>query len=166
MGSLETIPDIPVNIDPGLFAHLKAMKNAMLNLQASVIPPDPPTNFKVTPAPGANLIQFTRSNGTGYSVYVNTVPSLNGATRYDLGNSNSYTHNVGKAGVALYYYVVALIGQLVSNPAGPILSTTAALNAVITLPIAPPASQTPTTSNETGNEVPGVPSGQQYQVDL
>jgi hypothetical protein len=166
MDSLTTIANIPMSFTPEQQMWAQSIVSAIKNLQTSVVPPAPPTNFTVTPKAGGNIIQFTRSDGDSYSVYRNTVPNLNGAQRFDLGLGNEYVDDVGAGAIKLYYWVRAKLGQLTSTRVGPISGTTLALGTAITPPTPPPGSQTPTSSNEDNQVIPGFPSGGTYQEDL
>lgn len=86
--------------------------NAIDNLQAALLPPGTVTNLRVTPQPGGNLIDFTRSDGESYTLYINTTASVNLSERVRLGQSNRYTHTIGLGGVKYYYAVKANKGAL------------------------------------------------------
>jgi hypothetical protein len=164
--SLVAIGNIPSSFPPDQRDFLQTLVDAVKNTQPTVVPPKAPTNLQVTAAPGSNIVQFTRSDGDTYALYKNSAPSKNGATRVDLGRANQYVDNVGAAGVLVFYWVVAKLGPLTSASAGPVSATTAALNAVITPPVAPNASQTPTLSNIDHQVIPGHPSMGAYNEDL
>jgi hypothetical protein len=163
---MRTIGNIPTSFSPEEQAFLQTLIDAVKTKQPSVVPPAPPTNLKATAGPGINIVQFTRSDGDTYALYRSTQPSLNGATRIDLGRANHYTDNVGAAGVLVFYWILAKTGQQQSIVVGPVKQTTLALTASVTPPAPPAGSQTPARSDTDNQIVPGHPSQNTYQEDL
>src|SRR5438034_225435 len=145
--SLVTIGNIPVSFTWEQQQFLQTLVDAVKRLQPVVVPPAAPTNLRVIPQGGGNIVQFTRSDGDGYVLYRNTVPSLNGARRIDLGRSNQYVDDVGAGAVEVFYWIAAKLGQLSSIIVGPVSGTTLALGTGITPPPLVPSSQYPATSD-------------------
>jgi hypothetical protein len=157
--ALQSIPEVPLSSDQARYLFDTAIRNALMGLlQTSVIPPAQVTNLQVTPGPGSNLVQFTRSDGDSFTLYWNTSASLNGATRVDLGTANRYSDNIGIAAVKRYYWVVSRLSGLESTPAGPVAGTTLALNAPLVPVAASPAAAIQAPSNETNENVPVQPT--------
>lgn len=164
MGRPQGIPEVPGTNDwAGLRRHLVEMRQAMLRLQGSVIPPDQVNNLKATAQAGAVIVHFTRSDGDAYVLYWNTTPSMNGATRIDLGLANSYVDEIGKEDITRYYWVKVKKGQMESAVSGPVSAKTLALTATITPPVPPPGSRQPARSDETGQVEPGRPTSGHYE---
>lgn len=161
-----TIGNIPTSFTQEQQMFIQSLVSAIKSLQPTVIPPTPPSNLKVTPKAGGNIIQFTRSNGDTYALYKNQQPTLNLATRVDLGRASQYVDDVGAADITVFYWIFAKTGQLISTVVGPTSGKTLALNATITPPTPPPASQTPTHSDTDNQVVPGRPGLQVFNEDL
>lgn len=137
---------------------------AIQNLQASFIPPSLVTNLRVTPQPGGNLVDFTRSDGDSYTLYINTTGSIDLATRVRLGTSNRYTHAVGVAGVKYYYAVKANKGALAGDVSPWVSGTTLGLAIPAANPTPPPATEFPFLDQETNSVEVAIPSGSDYQT--
>src|ERR1041385_1324446 len=106
--ALTNIPEVPMTVSQDLYWFLKELRNAVIaNVQSSVIPPRPVINLTVTPGPGSNFIQFTRPDGDRYVLYAHDISQLDGATRFDLGLANTFTHDIGKASEKRFYWVKA-----------------------------------------------------------
>lgn len=159
---LDGIPEAPHDLPWHWREAWNAMRNAILELRPSQIPPTPPTNVTVTPMAGGNLVQFTRSDGDQYVLYWNDIPSVNGSIRIDLGQANEYLHEIGAVGVRIYYWIKAKKGQMESVLSGVKTGTTLALGTVVVPPEPPAASEFPVTSDETGEILPGRPTSQGY----
>lgn len=155
--SIEGLPEVPLNVDPQLRRYLVAMRNAMVQIHSSVVPPGVVTNLRVTPFALGNKIEFTRSDAAHYILYWNNIADLPTANPVDLANAASYDHNVGAAGQTRYYWVKGKKGDMESDPAGPVVGVTLAVGAVIVPSAPPPPTATPTTSNETDRIVSGKP---------
>lgn len=136
--------------------------NQIENLQAALIPPSMVSNFRVTPAAGSNIIDFTRSDGDAYTLYINSTASVNGATRIDLGIANRYTDDLGQGSIKRYYAVKAKKGNVGGTLSGWVSGTTLALGTPITTPTPPAATQFPFTDQETDSTQVAIPSGVQY----
>lgn len=164
-GRPQGIPEVPPTAEwQQLRRFLVESRNALKRLEASVVPPKQPSNLVATGKAGGVVVQFTRSDGDTYILYVSKTKSFTVATRIDLGMAAEYTHDIGAADETRYYWVKAKKGQLESLPTGPVGATTLALAVEITPPEPPPASQTPTRSDETGEVEPGRPTGSTYEV--
>jgi hypothetical protein len=157
------IREVPRNLDPAHREFLTQMRNAIKRLENTVVLPQPATNLKVTPKAGGNVIQFTRSDGDAYILYLSDTPSINGARRFDLGLAAEYTDEIGQETFTRYYWIKVKKGQMESAMIGPISGTTLALDAVIAPPIPPPPAQTMTRSDETDDLEVGRPTSSIYE---
>lgn len=126
------------------------------------IPATPVNNLRVTPQPGGNLIDFTRTDGESYTLFINTTPSLNLATLVELGTSNRYTHAVGIGAVKYWYTVKTNKGNLV----GPFSlwkdGTTLAVGTPAAAVVPPAATEFPFQDQETDSVAVTVPAGVDY----
>lgn len=156
------IPEVPGNLDPNLKNFLSAVRKALKRLEPSVIPPNSISNLTATAKAGGAIIQFTRSDADAYILYRNTLKTLNGAVRIDLGLANSYTDETGIAAQKVYYWVKSKKGSMESEPFGPVNATTLALNIGIVAPVQPPGSQQQSYSDETSQLEPGRPTATRY----
>jgi hypothetical protein len=104
------IPEVPKNIDRPLYAFLSALRRGLLEMSASVSPPDAVTNLKATGKAGGIIIEFTRSDADSYTLLRNASKKLDGATQVDLGNSNRYVDEVGASVTTMYYWIRAKNG--------------------------------------------------------
>jgi len=158
------IPEIPYDVsDPiALRRSLSEMRNALLRIESSRQPPAAPTNLAVTPVAGGNVVQFTRSGADRYILYASKNADIGNAVAIDLGLAVQYQDDVGKSAVARYYWVKGIRGDMSSDFAGPVTGTTLALTTEATLPAAPPAFSSPTTSDATGKTTDGSGGGRQY----
>lgn len=128
MADLSSLPKVPQTQDPALNDYLQRLHAYVTALGTSAQAPGLPTNLSVTPVAGGNVIQFTRSNGITFNLYLGSTPNRAGATQVGLGSANTYTDTVGQGGVARYYWVEALNQQgLSSGITGPKSGTTLAL---------------------------------------
>jgi hypothetical protein len=162
-GQVLGIPEVPTNVEPQLRRFLVEIRKAIKRLEPSVVAPAQVSNMTATAKAGGAIIQFTRSDGDSYVLYRNTVASLNGSVRIDIGMANSYTDEIGVAAQKIFYWIKAKKGGMEGVPVGPVTATTLALNATITLPTAPPGSQQPTRSDENGQVEPGRPTSTTYE---
>lgn len=112
---------------------------------------------------GANLIEFTRSDGDNYVLYWNTRPSIDMATRVDLGQSNRYVDQLGAGSVQRWYAIKPKKARLEGDVSVWVTATTLALGVAITPPTPPPASQNPVTDQQTDSVEVGYPTAGQYQ---
>lgn len=136
--------------------------NAIENLQSAFIPPTTVTNLRATPQPGGNLVDFTRSDGESYTLYINTSPSINLSERVRLGASNRYQHNVGIAALTYYYAVKANKGSLSGEVSPWVSGTTLGLGTPAANVVPPPATEFPFQDQETEAVEVAVPSGTEF----
>lgn len=163
-GRPQGIPEVPSGIDPTVRRYLMEIRKAIKRLEGSVIPPRPVTNLRATAKAGGVILQFTRSDGDTYILYWNSTAGINGATRIDLGLANEYVDEIGDEGVKRYYWIKVKKGQMESEMAGPVYATTLALDAEITPPTRPPASENLIKSDETGEYHPSRPTATTHEV--
>jgi len=152
-------PNFPSGVPLDVDNFNRWVVNAISNLQSAFIPPTTVTNLRVTPQPGGNLIDFTRSDGESYTLYINTTGSVNLATHVQLGTANRYTHSVGKAGILYYYAVQAFKGSLAGEVSPWISGTTLGLAVPAAQPDPPPATEFPFVDQETDAVAVTVPDG-------
>lgn len=155
-------PTLPVGVPLDQQSFNLWVWNAINNLQTALLPPSTVTNLRVTPQPGGNLIDFTRSDGDTYTLYINSTPSINGAERVRIGASNRYNHNVG-IGAVLFYYAVKAVKGVVNGEVSPWVSgTTLGLAVAAAAVEALPATEFPFLDQETDATEIAVPSGGEY----
>ena len=138
--------------------------STLTNLSSQLTAPSLVSNLRVTPQPGGNLIDFTRSDGDAYTLYLNTTASIDLATRVQLGTSNRYTHAVGVGGQLYYYAVRANKGNLAGSVSGWIAGTTLAVGtpAVAVTPL--PATEFPFKDQETDSTEAAYPVGPRFET--
>lgn len=158
--------EVPINplADPLATRELLVwLRNAVMEIQQSLIPPNQVTNVRATAMEGAVLIEFTRSDGDQYVLYWNTRPSINMAVRVDLGESNRYVDQMGAGTITRWYAIKAKKGRIEGDVSTWVSATSLALGTVIVPPTPPASTQTPVTDQETGAIEIGYPTGGQYQ---
>lgn len=158
---MQAIPEVPNDIlnGPRLRAFLVSMRNAIVDMQQGIQPPDPPSNFTVTPAAGANILNFTRSaNAEKFIVYWNSTADFGSANAVDIGLAAQWTDNVGAGAIARYYWIKAKRNSIDSVIVGPQTATTLALGVAIT-PVEPPVASDQLVVNDQGDLVPGINRG-------
>lgn len=155
-------PALPrgVPLDQQLFNQW--LLNQVTALQAAMIPASMVTNLRVTPVAGGNLVDFTRSDGDAYTLYVNSTPSVNNSLRVDLGVANRYTDDLGQGSIKRYYAVKAKKGTVPGTLSGWVSGTTLALGTPIVTPEPPPATAFPFTDQQTDSVEIAVPAGGEY----
>lgn len=136
--------------------------NAIENIRIQLIPPTLVSNLRATPQPGGNLIDFTRSDGDQYTLYINTTPSIDLATRVRLGSSNQYLHSVGIGAVRYYYAVRTSKGSLSGEVSAWVSGTTLALGTPAASVTPPPATEFPFTDQETEAVEVAIPTGIEF----
>ena len=156
------MPEIPGGLSLDMDRFLRGMRTAFINLQNALLPPTIVSNLRATPAAGANIVDFTRSDGDAYTLYVNATASVDGSLRVDLGTANRYTDDLGQGGIKRYYAVKAKKGSVIGTLSGWVSATTLALGTAITTPVPPPATEFPFLDQETDSTEVSVPSGGQY----
>lgn len=133
------LPSVPYDLDPRLRIFLQEVKNAIESTSPDTEPLDTVTNLRVTPIAGGNKIQFTKSNGEAYTLYIGTTQDITQAYAQGIGSQSEYDHIVAAAAVTRYYWVVTnATNKKDSLPAGPISGTTLALNTPVVIPTPPP----------------------------
>lgn len=155
MIKLKTVPqDLPVHHQQ----FLTDLRNAVLELQGSHSPANIPTNLKVTPVAGGNVVQFTRgTNAAGHTLYMASFPNFAAATPVQLGQNAQHIDSVGIGGVLRYYWVRSFDGTgKGSTLVGPISSRTLALGATATVSKPPPPSSPLAVDATTGQLVGGI----------
>lgn len=144
-------------MDENFVNFLRTIREIAVEVRKSLLPPGTVTNFRVTPLSGANQIDFTRTDGDAYFLYMNTTPSLNLAVIVDLQLSNKYTDIIGAGSIKRWYMVKALKGRLEGGPSNWLSGTTLALNTPIVPPEPPPASEDTSLNQE--SDIPAVITG-------
>ncbi len=142
------------------------VRNTLVGLQAAMIPPDTPSNVRATAVAGGIQVDFTRSDGDNYILYRNTTPSVNGATRIELGTANVYTDDFGAGSVLRYYTVLAKKGNVIAAPSPWVSATSLALGTPITPPTPPPPTYFAFTDDETEGEAQATIASQGDYVGI
>lgn len=134
------LPEVPRTEDAALYDYLTKLHAAVTPLISAAQPPNLPSSFTVTPIAGGNVVQFSRSNGVSFNLYLSNTPDRSAATQQNLGTGNSWTDNVGVGAVKRYYWVEALNQSGVSSGVvGPKSGVTLALGATATVPFVRPS---------------------------
>ena len=162
MGADFGLPTLPMGVPLDQQRFNEGVLSALKNLQSALIPPTMVSNMRVTPIAGGNIIDFTRSDGESYTLYINTTGSINGAQRIDLGLANRYTNDLGQGGITRYYAIEAKTGNVHGSLSPWVAGTTLALGTAITTPTPPPATEFPFMDQETDATEVAVPSGIDY----
>lgn len=156
------VPDVPRgNLERMNFDRWT--RNTLLDVQAALLQATVVSNLRATALAGAVQIDFTRSDGDAYVLYINSVPSINMATRVDLGTANLYVDQIGAGSILRYYGIVAMKGRVVGDLSPWVAQTTLALGVAITPPDPPPATETPFTDQETDSVAVQLPDGPDYR---
>jgi hypothetical protein len=144
--------------DPSSPEFLNWVRNELLRMQQALVPPDVVTNVRVTALPGSNQVDFTRSDGDSYILYINKTASINGAVRIELGLANSYVDEIGSGAVKRFYAVKAKKGNVEGVVSPWLAQTTLGLATSAVAPPPPPATQFAYTDQETDSVGVGVPN--------
>lgn len=158
MAQIPKIRATPVTSDPALAGWMDDVAKAIGAMASATPPPQPISNLQATPVAGGVVVGFTRSNATNFRLYSSSTNSRIGAQITDLGSNNQWTDNLGKGGVARWYWVEALSptsGQP-SSIVGPVHATSLALGTPAT--VTPPAQPSYATVHNatTGQNQPAV----------
>ncbi len=156
------VPNVPSSESFDRYEFDRWVRNEVLSLQAALLPPTTVTNLRATALGGGVQIDFTRSDGDAYVLYWNSTPSINMATRVDLGVANVYVDNIGADAVTRYYAVKAKKGNVSGDVSPWVSATTLAVGTAITAPDPPPGSETPFTDTETDSIAIQVPDQETY----
>lgn len=134
------LPEVPRVDDPALYDYLTRLHAAVVPLVSASQPPNLPSSLTVTPIAGGNVVQFSRSNGVSFNLYLSDTPDRAAATQQNLGTGNSWTDAVGVGGKKRYYWVEAVNQNgLSSGVVGPRSGVTLALGATATVPFVRPS---------------------------
>lgn len=165
---MPNIPNIPLTLTvdkdgsikewPTIRRVLTELHKSVTTIKKSQVTARPPTNIRCTPTAGGFLVEFTRSDGDGYSLYWSPSKSQAVAQPVDLGTNNRYEDKIGAAGVSRYYWVKARRNNGTDSIlVGPVTGVTLALASSVTLPVPPAPSETIYIDQETGQPVAGRP---------
>ena len=150
------IPEIPANTNTSMRSALTQIRNVVVRLQGKREPAIGVTNLRVTPIGFGNIVDFTRSNGDSYTLYWSLSANSAQASPIPIGQQSRYTHNVGKDGVKVYYWIQTIKDNgSNSKLVGPKNGTTLVSNAAVTVPTPPPSSSSPSTDITTGRPTSG-----------
>lgn len=140
MATIIKLPEVPRGVDPAMYDYLIQLHSALAPLLSTLNPPNLPSGLTITPVALGNVIQFTRSNGVSFNLYLSDTPNRANATQQNLGTANSWTDTVGTAGQKRYYWVEALNKQGDSSGlVGPKSGVTLASGATATIPTLRPS---------------------------
>lgn len=158
------VPDIP----NGPFDRQRFdiwLRNTVVALQQAILPPGTVSNMRATAVAGGVQVDFTRSDGDAYVLYWNTTPSINGATRIDLGTANQYVDDIGAGSVKRYYAVIAKKDRVSGSLSVWVSETSLALGTAITPPTPPPPTDAPFVDQETDSDaIQVIDGGETYSV--
>lgn len=154
----EGISEVPNHLDVPTRRFLTQIRNAILKGQESRTPPTNPSNVKVTPIGGGNIIQFSRGSDADNTIlYIGTTADFGSAVPVPLGLAVQYTDNVGQGGVTKWYWLKSMRGLLQAPAAvGGYSGATLALGTGVSVPAPPPPSDVPVVDGKTGKTVAGV----------
>lgn len=150
---MSDIDNVPMSLPIEQRRFFSQMREKLVRLEPDRIPPDTPTNLRVTPIAGGNQITFTRSkDAKGYYLRISTTPSWSAATgmQRDLGDSNVVEDFTGAGSITRYYAVVAYKGDLESPATAPASGVSLGLGVAATLPAPPVSGAQISRSQETG----------------
>lgn len=134
------LPEVPRTQDAALNDYLTQLHAAVMPLIEAAQPPNLPSSLTVTPIAGGNVVQFTRSNGVSFNLYMGDSPDRAKAAQQNMGSGNSWTDNVGAGAVKRYYWVEALNQNGLSSGLTPPRSgTTLALGSPSAVPFVRPS---------------------------
>lgn len=134
------LPEVPRVDDAALYDYLTRLHQAVIPLISAARPPNLPSSLTVTPIAGGNVVQFSRSNGVSFNLYLSDTPDRADATQQNLGTGNSWTDAVGVGGQKRYYWVEAVNQNgLSSGVVGPRSGITLALGSTATVPFVRPS---------------------------
>jgi hypothetical protein len=135
------IREVPTHLDKATYDFLQDIRQSVLEVRGLLQPPRPPTNLIATPLPGGNLIQWTTSDADYYQVLWAATPNLANAIPLSPGTGGQFQDIFGAAATKRFYWVYAFKdnGRRSITPAGPVFSTSNALNAPV-VPPTPPVS--------------------------
>lgn len=142
-------PEVPTGGNFGRQAFDEWVRNSLLSVLSTLVPPGDVSNVRATALAAAIQVDFTRSDGDGYSLYWNTTASLEGAVRVDLGTANKYVDTIGDGLIKRWYLIRPRKGLVEGNYSPWVSQTTLAIGTAVTPPTPPPASDTPTVDQET-----------------
>jgi hypothetical protein len=135
---------------------LQDLRQVVVGLRESIVPPTVPTNLQVTAQAFANLVQWTRSiNADFYEVLWSSTPNIGAAIIVNVGNSAQWTDPVGQSAITRFYWVRA--GKNTgarSEEVGFKSATTLASGTGVTPPKPPPPSQNQALNQRTGRIEP------------
>jgi plastocyanin len=140
------------------------VREQVLQLRQRTSLPGSPTNLRATAQSFQNLVQWSRTADADYYEVVSALkPNLSdpSAVTTDVGNSVSWTDNVGNHSITKYYWVRArkLTGSSSPN-VGPVSATTLAAGTGVTPPSPPPPAQILVLDRISGRVIPYVLAGE------
>jgi hypothetical protein len=146
------IMEVPMSFSPEQRMFLQEIRNAVIKFQASSLPPRAVTNLKATGKAGGVIVQFTQSDADRYTLYAGNTADFSSANPIDLSNAQTYTDELGAAGVNRYYWVKGFkFNGQGGEISGPVVATTLGLGVAITPPTPPPVSDQPVIDDTSGD---------------
>lgn len=141
---------------------LQSLRDAVIEAQGSLAPPEAVENLRVTPIAGGNLVEFTRTNAVSYVLFWNTVPNFNTASPIPIQLDARYEHIIGAGSVKIHYWIRARQPSGQEVIVGPESGITLALGTPVTPPTPPAPGTIPYPrdagdGSETGVGAVGVP---------
>jgi hypothetical protein len=161
---IRSVPKLPASqLHPQVADLLNQMRDAIVQLQGSKSAPNPVTNISITPLPGGNRIQFTKSDADSYTLFWSDTPNFGESSPIDLGIANSYNDNFGLAGMKRYYWIKPKrIGGQDGRVQGPLAGISLALGTVANPTPTIPPSQRPAETLATGQNAAGYVKAGKY----
>jgi len=161
MARVSGVREVPQGVDDELRGFLEDLRRNVVAIRTNQSPITSPTNFKVTPLPFGNLLQWTRTvNADYYEVLWNTNPTLQNANIQGVGDSAQHVDQVGNSGIKRFYWLRArkYTGSA-SGLTGPLSGVTLAATPGVTPPTPPPPSHIFVVDTTTGHSIIYVPFG-------
>ncbi len=150
------LPEVPHNVGDrvSLRRFLQEVRNTLQAIAGERVPPKAATNLRVTPKGGQNEIEFTRSDGDFYLLYISSTPEISDGYATPLGAANRFVDVVGQVGIERFYWVEAYrSGGIKGGIIGPESGTTLALTTGVTPPPVLPAREFPAVDEERGDRL-------------
>jgi hypothetical protein len=163
------IKEVPSDLPTHHRDFFQDLRENVLRLMASQAAPRPPVGLKVIPISFGNVVQFIRTDGDFYEVLWSTTPNIQNATSVNIGTSQQWQDNVGKAAITRYYWVRAVnqisgADFIKSTEVGPVPGTTLASGTAATVPAPVAAADTLVLDQKTGTIVPANIAHDKRQV--
>ena len=145
------IPEVPHNISDrtAMRRFLQEVRNTLQSIAGERVSPKAATNLRVTPKGGHNEIEFTRSDGDFYLLYISSTPEISDGYAVPVGAANRFVDVIGQVGIERFYWVEAYrSGGIKGGITGPESGTTLGLAVGVTPPAPLPPREFPAEDEE------------------